>query len=260
MKHLSATCQTQGNWISFWRTEAPADRAPPLLKPPGLALESSFKPKMSTTRFAKGPALDGSRGFTSRRPRQAAGGGGGGSAAAPASCWIAVFTEVKCYGQPATLIHAPTTFEEARAAVLTALRAEKDVEFTAAENSAWRAESIRAVHPADLNTAFPSAERPVEEHFNVGAYKKGKLHRTFYLIPQNSFMWANVKRLWAPEPEEDDDSYGDDDRGYDSDDGWRGGYSDDERYGPPGCTCDASEPPIRGRGPVFCSCRDRDDY
>jgi hypothetical protein len=78
-------------------------------------------------------------------------------------------------------------------------------------------------------------------------------------------MWGNCQDLLFPreaarrrQEEEEERDYWEDDRGYESDD-YRGGYSDDERYGPPGCTCDASEPPIRGRGPVFCSCRD-DDY
>jgi hypothetical protein len=185
---------------------------------------------MNRARIAKGPAPDGSRGFAPRKPK---------------TTWVAVFTDVKSWGQPATLIRAPTSFAEARTAALVALRAETGVELTAAENFAWRAENIR---PADLDTAFPATERHVEEHFNVGAYKKGRLYRTFYLIPQNSYMWANVKRLWIPEPAEEHDPCGDHDRHYESDPEEEDYYERWERE----CSCDVS-------GPYFCSCRDRDD-
>ena len=165
--------------------------------------------------------------------------------------WVAVFTEVKSYGQPATLISTPTSFGAARAAVLAALKAEKDdVKLTACENHAWRSKSIRDVLPADMEKAFPAAERHVEEHFNVAVFKKGLLNRTFFLIPQHSYMWDNVKRLWSPE-EEDEEEDDDDYRGYESEDHYR---SDEEPAWQRNCTCDAI-------GPYFCSCRrDDDDY
>ena len=108
----------------------------------------------------------------------------------------------------------------------------------------------------------------MEEYLGVVATKQARAdYRQVYLFPETSYMWGNCRDVLFPreaarrrQEEEEERDYWEDDRHYDDEDDYRGGYSDDERYGPPGCTCDASEPPARGRGPVFCCCRDRDDY
>jgi hypothetical protein len=221
----------------------------------------------SNIRFAKGPASDGSKGFRSRSaPPAAAGGGGGGSApaSAPQMRWAAV-SEGAVFSSMTkkTLISHLTTYAEARKkAVEHLLTLPADAKFHACRNRPWRddvhgAGRVRVLTHAQLEEAFPVNEEMVEEYFDVSVFaSSASLQPDKYLggislFPQTSYVCENMSWLLFPKEEDEYDPWGDDDRGYESEE--RHYHSDDEEPWRRNCTCDAS-------GPYFCSCRRDDDY
>jgi hypothetical protein len=203
-------------------------------------------------------------------PAACGGGGGGGAAepaepAEPAVMWASIVSIPSISNMVDTeLISGPASFTEARKKAMSYLTGNLPANAApqACRNRPWRddvhgAGRTRVLKRTHLEEAFPASEEPVEEFFDVSVFRGNKLMYSIMLFPSTSYVWGNCQNLWLPK-DDDEDRY-DEDR-YDDDDDYRGGYSDDERYGPRGCTCDASEPPIRGHGPVFCCCRDREDY